>query len=103
MTVEPDIAAAAALIGDPARAAMISVLSGGEAYPASVLALRAGISAQTASAHLAKLVSAGMVAVAKNGRLRLYSLSSYRVADAFEALASISPPKPARSPRLSGA
>jgi DNA-binding transcriptional ArsR family regulator len=97
MNVGPDIAAAAALVGDPARAAMISLLLSGEPYPASVLAERAGVSAQTASAHLAKLAAGGLVAYTKKGRHRLYRLGSHKVADAFEALATISTLHPVRS------
>ena len=48
----PDIARIAALIGDPARANMLSALLGGRALTASELAQEAGITAQTASAHL---------------------------------------------------
>ncbi|HKV15651.1 MAG TPA: helix-turn-helix domain-containing protein, partial [Reyranella sp.] len=39
----------AALMGDPARAAMLSLLMDGRAHTASELALAAGITAQTAS------------------------------------------------------
>jgi len=97
MNVGPDIAAAAALLGDPRRAAMISLLLGGEAYSASVLAARAGISAPTASAHLAKLAAGGLVASTKRGKHRLFRLGSHKVAEAFEALAEISALQPVRS------
>jgi DNA-binding transcriptional ArsR family regulator len=101
MNVGPDIAATAALLGDPKRAALIELLFGGEAYPASVLAARAGISAQTASVHLAKLSSSGLVASARNGRHRLYGLSNQTVAAAIEALAAISIVQPIQSLRQS--
>lgn len=97
MNVGPNIAAPASLIGDPARAAMISVLLGGQAYPATVLAARAGVTAQTASAHLAKLAAGGLVKAARSGRYRLYCLGSNKVADALEALAAISPLQPVTS------
>jgi DNA-binding transcriptional ArsR family regulator len=97
MNVGPDIAAAAALLGDPARAAMIALLLGGEAYPAIILAARAGISAQTASVHLAKLTAGGIVASTKSGRHRLFRLGNHKVAEAFEALAAISTQQPVRS------
>jgi DNA-binding transcriptional ArsR family regulator len=95
--VGPDIAAAAALLGDPARAAMIALLVSGDSYPATVLAASAGISAQTASVHLAKLAAGGLVASTKNGRHRLYRLGSHKVAEAIEALAAISSVRPVRS------
>jgi len=97
MDVGPDIAATAGLIGEPARSMMLSILMGGESYPASMLAAGAGISPQTASAHLSKLVNAGLIRVRRNGRYRLYCLSDPRVADALEALAGISPQHVVRS------
>jgi DNA-binding transcriptional ArsR family regulator len=97
MHVGPDIAAAAALLGDPARAAMIALLVSGDAYPATVLAASAGISAQTASVHLAKLTAGGIVNSTKSGRHRLYRLDGPKVAAAFEALAAISSVRPIRS------
>jgi len=97
MQVGPDVAAAAALLGDPARAAMIALLVSGDAYPATVLAASAGISAQTASAHLAKLAAGGIVVSTKSGRHRLYRLGTHKVADAFEALSAISSVRPIRS------
>ena len=56
MYAEPDISTIGALIGDPARAAILSALLGGRALPASELAYRAHVTPQTASGHLAKLV-----------------------------------------------
>ncbi|HEY5095924.1 MAG TPA: helix-turn-helix transcriptional regulator [Candidatus Eremiobacteraceae bacterium] len=97
MTVGPDIANAATLLGEPARAAMIAALLGGETFPASVLAARAGVSAQTASVHLSKLAAGGLVASTRNGRHRLYRLGSHKIAEAVEALAAISAPHPVRS------
>jgi DNA-binding transcriptional ArsR family regulator len=97
MHVGPDIAAAAALLGEPARAAMIALLVGGDSYPATVLAASAGISAQTASVHLAKLAAGGIVTSTKNGRHRLYRLGNHKVAEAFEALSAISSVRPIRS------
>jgi DNA-binding transcriptional ArsR family regulator len=91
MIAGPDLAAAAGLIGEPARAAMMSALLSGEAYPAVTLAAHAGVSPQTASVHLAKLSDAGLIKVARNGRYRFYRLGGPKIADALEALAAISP------------
>ena len=55
MKAGPDIARVAALIGDPARANMLSALMSGRALTASELAAEAGIAPPTASSHLAKL------------------------------------------------
>ena len=57
----PDIAHIAALIGDPARANMLTALMGGRALTAGELAAEAGITAQTASSHLARLVDGGLI------------------------------------------
>jgi DNA-binding transcriptional ArsR family regulator len=91
MIAGPDLAATAGLIGEPARAAMMSALLGGEAFPATTLAARAGVSAQTASAHLARLTKAGLVTMMRSGRYRLYRLSDPKIADALEAFAGICP------------
>src|SRR3954453_13192686 len=97
MRATPDLAAVAALIGDPSRAAMLSALLGGYALPAGELARHARISAQTASAHLARLVAAGMLSVTPAGRHRYYALKGKEVAQALEALALIAPTQRPRS------
>ncbi|MGR3709661.1 MAG: ArsR/SmtB family transcription factor, partial [Alterinioella nitratireducens] len=51
----PDISAIAALIGDPARANILTALMSGKALTASELAAEAGVTLPTASAHLSKL------------------------------------------------
>lgn len=82
----PDIAAIASLIGDPARANMLSALMGGEALTARELAAEAGVTPQTASAHIAKLETGGLVAVRKQGRHRYVALADDRVGAALESL-----------------
>ena len=52
MKAGPDIAVVAALVGDPARANMLTALMTGRALTASELAQEAGITPQTASSHL---------------------------------------------------
>lgn len=83
----PYIAEAAALIGDPSRAAMLSALMDGRALTATELAYASGITPQTASGHLARLTEARLVAVEKQGRHRYYRLANEHVAHALEALA----------------
>ena len=56
----PDIARIAALIGDPARANILGALMSGKALTATELAHEAGVTVQTASAHLAKLEAGGL-------------------------------------------
>jgi len=87
---DTDIAASAALFGDPARARMLMALMGGCERPASELARLAHIAPQTASAHLAKLQGGGLVAVQQRGRHRYYRLTGPEVASAIEALQNLS-------------
>src|SRR5713226_8060761 len=72
---EPNIAFVANLMADPSSAAMCLALAGGEARPAGELAARAGVSAQTASNHLAKLIAGRILRVEQQGRWRYYRLA----------------------------
>ncbi|WP_312413079.1 winged helix-turn-helix domain-containing protein [Shinella sp.] len=71
----PDISQIGALIGDPARANMLTALMGGQALTASELAGAAGVTLQTTSAHLAKLEAGGLIAQRKQGRHRYFALA----------------------------
>ena len=99
MRGEADIAAAAALLAEPARAALVVALTEEEELPASGLAARAGIAPSTASEHLRRLVDGGFVVARKNGRHRYFSLADPAVAEAVEALACVAPQPPVRSLR----
>jgi DNA-binding transcriptional ArsR family regulator len=92
MVGEPDVAFVASLLSEPSRAAMCLALMDGRIAPAGELARRAGISAQTASDHLAKLIGGGIVEVEHRGRWRYYRLATEEVARAVEALACVAPP-----------
>jgi DNA-binding transcriptional ArsR family regulator len=91
---EANIAFVAGLLADPSRAAMCLALAGGEARPAGELAARAGVSAQTASNHLAKLIAGRILRVEQQGRWRYYRLAGAEVGYAVEALAVVAPPLP---------
>jgi DNA-binding transcriptional ArsR family regulator len=82
----PDIALVAALIGDPARANMLTALLGGAALTAGELARHAGITAQTASSHLARLRDGGLIAMRHQGRHRYFGLANPEVAQVLEGL-----------------
>jgi DNA-binding transcriptional ArsR family regulator len=82
----PNVAQVGALIGDPARAAILGALMDGSQRPAGELALMSGISPQTASAHLARLLDGGLLAVRRNGRHRFHRLRDSEVAHAIETL-----------------
>lgn len=82
----PDIAYIAALIGDPARANMLTALMSGKALTVTELAGEAGVTIQTASTHLSKLDEGGLLRIRKQGRHKYISLSSYEVAHVLEGL-----------------
>lgn len=91
MAADPNFAYVAALIGEPARAAMLAVLLGGRAMAASELAHCAGVSPQTASTHLARLVEGGLLCVTTSGRHRYYRLAGPQVAHVLETMSAIAP------------
>jgi DNA-binding transcriptional ArsR family regulator len=100
MTDPLNFAATASLLADPARAIMLTALLDGRALPAGELAFAAGVTAQTASSHLAKLLEGGVVLVETEGRHRYYRLAGSRVAQALEQLASLRPPAEPRRKAL---
>jgi DNA-binding transcriptional ArsR family regulator len=89
MKAGPDIARVASLLGDPARANMLMALMSGRAHTASELAQEAGVTAQTASAHLAKLNEGGLVTPRKQGRHRYFALAGADVASVIEGLTGL--------------
>ncbi|RXF73449.1 ArsR/SmtB family transcription factor [Hansschlegelia zhihuaiae] len=86
---DPLISEAAALIGDPTRAAMLGVLLDGRARTAKELASLAGVAPATASGHIAKMTAAGLVSVASQGRHRYVRLASAEVAEILERLMAL--------------
>jgi DNA-binding transcriptional ArsR family regulator len=89
----PDIAILGSLIGDPARANMLTALLSGKALTASELAAEAGITLQTASAHLSKLDHGGIVRHRKQGRHRYFSLTDTDVGSLLEAMMGLAAKK----------
>jgi DNA-binding transcriptional ArsR family regulator len=79
----------AALLGDPARANMLSTLMDGGALSAGDLAFAAHVSPQTASAHLAKLVAAQLLEAEPRGRHRYFRLASAEVARMLEEIMAV--------------
>ena len=96
-----DVASVAALFADRTRARVLIALSDGRALPASVLATEAGVTPQAASAQLARLQAAGLLAVEQSGRHRYYRLANGQVTAILEALAQLAPAQPVRSLRQS--
>lgn len=89
MSDGPNIARIAALIGDPGRAEMLSALSAGRALTATELAQTAGVTKQTVSAHLAKLLDARLLSVSSEGRHRYFRLADDDVAQLLESLMGV--------------
>lgn len=92
MNTKFPLAFTAALIADPARAAMLTTLLDGRARSAGELAIVGGVSAQSASMHLAQLLHGGFLRAWRAGRRRYYCLAGADIARAIEALGSISTP-----------
>ena len=90
------LAETGALLGDPARANILLALMDGRALTAGELAWHAGVSPQTTSGHLAKLVEAHLIAVVRQGRHRYHRLASPEVAGAIEAVAALAAIGPSR-------
>jgi DNA-binding transcriptional ArsR family regulator len=85
----PSIAPIAALLGDSARAQMLTALMGGQALTATELSEIAHVTKQTASAHLAKLVDARLLALEAQGRHRYFRLADRDVAQLLESLMGV--------------
>lgn len=84
-----ELAAIAALIGDPARARMVTALLDGRALTATELALAADIAPSTASSHLDRLCRGGILARTAQGKHRYFRLASADVAAALEGLLTV--------------
>jgi DNA-binding transcriptional ArsR family regulator len=89
MPVQAGFAKIAALLADPAREAMLVALADGLALPAGELAEIAGVTSQSASGHLRKLVEGGVVSVWPQGRFRYFRLADEEIASVLEALAGV--------------
>lgn len=86
MKGSPNIARTAALIGDLARASMLTALMSGKALTATELSKEAGITVQTASSHLRKLEEGGLISVRKQGRHKYFAIANEEVAHVIEGL-----------------
>jgi DNA-binding transcriptional ArsR family regulator len=89
MSDGPNIARVAGLIGDRARAEVLTALLADRALTATELAGLAGVTKQTISGHLAKLLEAGLVAVECQGRHRYFRLAGRDVAQLLESLMGV--------------
>ena len=96
MNATPNLAAIGRLLGDPTRALILEMLYDGRAWTATEIARAAGITPQTASSHLHKLVDANLVAVDAQGRHRYFRLAGSDVADGLETLSVLATRRVAR-------
>ncbi|MGH8461943.1 MAG: ArsR/SmtB family transcription factor [Stenotrophobium sp.] len=85
----PSIVRIAALIGDHARAEVLTALMADRALTASELAHVAGVTKPTISAHLSKLLDAGLIAVEQQGRHRYFRLADRDVAQLLESMMGV--------------
>src|SRR5205823_12701544 len=89
MITGPLIAEIAGLVGEPARATMLSALLDGRALTATELAYAARITPQTASTHLAKLTEAGLITPLRDGRYRYFRFASPKVAQMLDGIMAV--------------
>jgi DNA-binding transcriptional ArsR family regulator len=101
MSSDVDTAAAAGLIANRARCAMLDALFDGGERTAGSLARVAGIAPSTASGHLRMLADGGLIVLEQRGRQLFARLASPEVAHALEALSTIAPTIPATTLRAS--
>lgn len=89
MKLGPDISMIAALIGDPARANILTALISGCALTATELTVEAGVTKQTTSSHLAKLLAGNFLKVEKQGRHKYYRLANREIAELLEKMTNV--------------
>jgi len=99
MNDAPDVPRIAGLLADPARVRILWTLIDGTTRPAGELAYAANVSAQSASAHLAKLVEGGLLHAEAQGRHRYFRIASAEVASVIESMASLTAAARPRTPR----
>ncbi len=88
-TIAAELAELAHVIADPGRARILSRLMDAGAQTASELALVAGVTPQTASWHLARLVERALLKVERRGPRRLYRLATPLVAQMLEGMMTV--------------
>ncbi len=96
MSNAPQMAEIAALVGDPARANILCALLVGRALTATELACAAGVTPQTASGHLGRLLAARLLVLMKQGRHRYYRLAGPQVAQMLESIMNVALAAPPR-------
>jgi DNA-binding transcriptional ArsR family regulator len=103
MSLNLNVAEVAALVGDPARMNILAALMDGRALTSSELSYVSRVAPQTTSGHLAKLTTANLLGMEKQGRRRYYRIASPLVGQMLESImavaamqTSLRPPRPSR-------
>jgi DNA-binding transcriptional ArsR family regulator len=101
--IQPSLAEVAALVGNPARANVLTALLDRRVLTGTELAYAAGVAPQTASGHLAKLTEGRLLAVTKQGRYSYYRLASPLIGRMLESIMAVAAEGPSRyQPRWRG-
>src|ERR1700720_2062944 len=104
--IQPSLAEVAALVGNPARANMLTALLNGRALTATELAYAGGVAPQTASGHLSKMTEGRLLTLAKQGRHAYYRLASPMIGRMLDSIMAGAgdgaPPHPARGRGAAG-
>ena len=101
MSRDRDFTAVGRALSTPARSVFLNLLLDGTSRPAGELATAAGVSASTASEHLAVLADAGLVTATSRGRHGYYALAGQDVAAALESLGVLADAAPVSGYRRS--
>ncbi len=96
MTAKLNLASLAGMLSDDSRIAIVSSLQDGRALTAKELALAADITPQTASFHLKKLTTVGILEILKDGRHRYFKISGNEVAKMLRTMLELVPTKAAK-------
>nr|WP_233149154.1 winged helix-turn-helix domain-containing protein [Shimwellia pseudoproteus] len=86
------MASLTAAMADPSRIRILCALMDGRAWTATELSTVADIAPSTASAHLARLLSRGLIRCVSQGRHRYYRLAGQDVASLLETIMGLSVP-----------
>ena len=89
MSSTPSIAEIGALVGNPARANVLTALLDGRALTATELAWAARVSPQTTSGYLARLTQARLLVLQKQGRHSYYRLASPLIGRMLEGIMAV--------------
>lgn len=97
MNFDPRVSEVATILSDHSRSTMLLTLLDGRKYTASELARISKITPQTASFHLSKMITQGVIKTEKCGRHKYISIANGEVANIVETLLCLSQPRKPQS------